>query len=41
MQAGIRGLPSLVLYDASGAEIARATPGVQDADHVRALLTSR
>jgi hypothetical protein len=39
-KAGIRGLPSLVLYDASGKEITRTTPGIQDADHVRTLVAS-
>jgi thioredoxin 1 len=37
-QYGIRSLPSLVLTDASGREIRRATPGIQSAAQVRRLL---
>lgn len=35
---GIRGLPSLVLADASGKEIRRLAPGVNPAENVRQLL---
>jgi thioredoxin 1 len=35
---GIRGLPTLVVTDASGRELRRATPGVQTDAQVRALL---
>jgi thioredoxin 1 len=35
---GIRALPMLVLTDASGREIRRATPGIQSADQIRRLL---
>lgn len=34
---GIRSLPSLVLTDASGREIRRATPGIQSAEQIRRL----
>ena len=37
-QYGIRSLPSLVLTDANGAELRRATPGIQSDVQVRALL---
>ncbi len=35
---GIRSLPSLVLTDAAGSEIRRATPGVQSPEEIRRLL---
>lgn len=35
---GIRALPTLVLTDAAGQELRRATPGVQTADQVRRLI---
>jgi thioredoxin 1 len=35
---GIRGLPTLVVTDAAGRELRRATPGVQTDAQVRALL---
>jgi thioredoxin 1 len=35
---GIRSLPMLVLTDASGREIRRATPGIQSADQIRRLI---
>lgn len=37
---GIRGLPSLLLADATGKEIKRLPPGVNPAEAVRDLLTS-
>lgn len=37
-QYGIRSLPALLLADASGKEIRRATPGIQSADQVRRLV---
>jgi thioredoxin 1 len=37
-QYGIRSLPTLMLTDASGKEIRRATPGIQSAPQVRQLL---
>jgi thioredoxin 1 len=39
-QYGIRGLPSLVVTDASGRELRRATPGIQGAEQVMALLAN-
>ena len=39
-QYGIRALPTLVLTDASGKEIRRATPGIQSAAQVRQLIGS-
>lgn len=38
-QFGIRSLPALVLTDASGKEIRRATPGIQQASAIRKLVT--
>jgi thioredoxin 1 len=35
---GIRSLPQLVVTDATGRELRRATPGIQDAAQVRQLL---
>ncbi len=35
---GIRGIPSLVLTDAAGAELRRATPGIQSAQQILALV---
>jgi len=35
---GIRSLPALVLTDAAGQEIRRATPGIQSADQIRGLV---
>ncbi len=35
---GIRSLPALVLVDASGREIRRATPGIQSAEQIRRLV---
>ncbi len=35
---GIRSLPALVLTDASGMEIRRATPGIQSAEQIRRLV---
>jgi thioredoxin 1 len=35
---GIRALPTLIVTDASGKEIRRATPGIQSASQVRQLL---
>jgi thioredoxin len=35
---GIRSLPTLVLTDASGREIRRATPGIQAAEQIRRLI---
>ncbi len=35
---GIRSLPQLVLVDAAGNEIRRATPGIQDAAQIRQLV---
>ncbi len=35
---GIRSLPQLVVTDATGRELRRATPGIQDAGQVRQLL---
>jgi len=35
---GIRSLPALVLTDASGREVRRGTPGIQDAESVHRLL---
>ena len=37
-QYGIRALPTLLVTDASGKEIRRATPGIQSATQVRQLL---
>ena len=37
-QYGIRALPTLVVTDASGKEIRRATPGIQSASQVRQLF---
>ena len=37
-QYGIRALPTLLVTDASGKEIRRATPGIQAAAQVRQLL---
>jgi thioredoxin 1 len=37
-QYGIRALPTLVVTDASGREIRRATPGIQSAAQVRQLF---
>lgn len=37
-QYGIRSLPTLVVTDASGKEIRRATPGIQSASQVRQLF---
>jgi thioredoxin 1 len=37
-QYGIRALPTLMVTDASGKELRRATPGIQSAVQVRALL---
>lgn len=37
-QYGIRSLPALVLTDGAGAEVRRATPGIQDEAAIRALL---
>lgn len=39
-QYGIRGLPTLLLADASGKEIKRMTPGVKQADDIRLLIQS-
>ena len=39
-QYGIRGLPSLVVTDVSGRELRRATPGIQGAEQVMALLAN-
>lgn len=36
---GIRGLPSLVIADATGRELSRFSPGIQSADAVLAALT--
>jgi thioredoxin 1 len=36
---GIRSLPQLLVTDASGRELRRATPGIQGAEQVRALVT--
>ncbi len=35
---GIRSLPALILTDAAGQEIRRATPGIQSADRIRGLV---
>ena len=35
---GVRSLPLLLVTDASGAELRRATPGIQSPDQVRRLL---
>ncbi|HUL57677.1 MAG TPA: thioredoxin family protein [Anaeromyxobacteraceae bacterium] len=35
---GVRSLPMLVLTDASGREIRRATPGIQAAEEIRRLV---
>ncbi len=35
---GIRSLPMLVLTDATGREIRRATPGIQSAEEIRRLI---
>ncbi len=35
---GIRSLPALLLADANGAELRRATPGIQSADQIRRLV---
>lgn len=37
-QFGVRSLPALVVTDASGRELRRATPGIQSEAQVRALL---
>ena len=37
-QYGIRALPTLMVTDASGKELRRATPGIQSATQVRQLL---
>jgi thioredoxin 1 len=37
-QYGIRALPTLIVTDASGREIRRATPGIQSATQVRQLV---
>jgi thioredoxin 1 len=37
-QYGIRALPTLMVTDASGKEIRRATPGIQSATQVRQLV---
>jgi thioredoxin 1 len=37
-QYGIRALPTLMVTDASGKEIRRATPGIQSASQVRQLV---
>jgi thioredoxin 1 len=37
-QYGIRSLPTLIVTDASGKEIRRATPGIQSAPQVRQLF---
>lgn len=37
-QYGIRSLPALIVTDASGKEIRRATPGIQSASQVRQLF---
>ncbi len=37
-QYGIRALPTLVLTDASGNELRRASPGIQSAEQVRELI---
>jgi len=37
-QYGIRSLPALIVTDASGKEIRRATPGIQSAAQVRQLF---
>lgn len=37
-QYGIRSLPTLIVTDASGKEIRRATPGIQSASQVRQLF---
>jgi thioredoxin 1 len=39
-QYGIRGLPTLVLADASGKEINRMPPGVKRSDDIRLLIQS-
>jgi thioredoxin 1 len=39
-QYGIRSLPTLVVTDASGRELRRATPGIQSAAQVRQLIGS-
>jgi thioredoxin 1 len=38
MQYGVRSLPTLLLTDATGKEIRRATPGIQSAPQVRQLV---
>jgi thioredoxin len=35
---GIRSLPMLIVTDASGAEVRRATPGIHTAEEIRQLL---
>jgi thioredoxin 1 len=35
---GVRALPMLVLTDATGREIRRATPGIQSAEEIRRLI---
>jgi thioredoxin 1 len=37
-QYGIRSLPALVLTDAAGRELRRATPGIQSPEQVRRLV---
>ncbi|MEI7702992.1 MAG: hypothetical protein WCK73_00185 [Deltaproteobacteria bacterium] len=39
-QYGIRALPTLLVTDASGKEIRRATPGIQSAAQVRQLFSN-
>ena len=37
-QYGIRSLPLLLVTDATGRELRRATPGIQDPDRIRGLI---
>ena len=37
---GIRSLPMLIVTDASGAEVRRATPGIHTAEEIRQLLAT-
>lgn len=39
-QYGIRSLPALVLTDASGKELRRATPGIQQTSAIRQLISN-
>ncbi len=39
-QYGIRSLPMLLVTDATGKELRRATPGIQSAEQVRLLLAN-